>query len=85
MAKKAPFKLALDDTVVTAWGENCAGPGWSNWPAWVLIRERSGKLRIECIQPEEQSAAMVSVFPFSAQAAVSMRAAVEKLLRPVKE
>jgi hypothetical protein len=34
--------------------EECAGPGWTNKPLWVHIRTVDGKLRTECLQPEDQ-------------------------------
>ena len=42
------------DTIVATRAENEAGPGWRNWPLWVYIQSRDGKIRCECLQPEEQ-------------------------------
>jgi hypothetical protein len=50
------------DTVITAYPESCSGPGWANWPVWVIVRDREGKLRSECLQPEQQSAEMGVLF-----------------------
>jgi hypothetical protein len=66
----------MSDTVVTAWATREHGPGWSNTPVWVLLRADDGRLRVECIQPEEQSAAMRTLHGVSAAAAGAMTAAV---------
>ena len=38
------------------------GPGWSNQPAWVYIADNNGAIRSECVQPQEQSAALQILF-----------------------
>lgn len=58
--------LANDDQIITAWATSEAGPGWSNTPIWVLVREPSGKLRIECLQPDEQTGRMMDLHIISA-------------------
>ena len=53
------FSLKDGDVVMSAWGEECSGPGWFNTPMFVLVyNSLDGKNRIECIQPEEQSEQM---------------------------
>lgn len=44
--------------IVAAWAESASGPGWANAPVWVLVRERDGTLRLDCLQPSEQTHAM---------------------------
>lgn len=83
--KPAPLYLTAFEHVVTAWGERCAGPGWANHPVWVLIRDvRDGKLRIDCVQPADQSDAMSDTFPWSALAHQQMCRAAEALARKEK-
>src|SRR5438552_91090 len=50
-----PMILADDDAIVTAYAESAAGPGWANSPIWVIVRRRDGNLRMECLQPDEQT------------------------------
>lgn len=66
-----------DDSIVTAWGEYASGPGWSNRPIWIIIRNRVGELRQECIQPKDQTTVLLSVFKFSALAHTEMVGAIE--------
>ncbi len=54
------------DTIVTAWCEYAGGPGWSNQPLWVIVRDGDGKFRRECLQPEEQSADMLLLYGVAA-------------------
>ncbi len=42
-------------TVVTAWPENAAGPGWASKPVWVLTRDDYGEYHVKCLQPEEHN------------------------------
>jgi len=79
------FKLERGEFIQAAWGENCSGPGWANTPIFVLIREVSGKCRIECIQPEDQTVGMVSIFQFSALSHNKMIREVANLLSKKKK
>ena len=64
--------------VIAAWGERCFGPGWTNRPIWVLLRNPAdGALSIEAIQPCDQTDVMLTLFPMSALAAEEMRRQVE--------
>ena len=54
------------DKPVTAWAERSSGPGWSNTLLWVIVRDQSGKLREECLQPEEQSRAVFTLYDTAA-------------------
>ena len=57
------MKLKDHEIIRTAWCERCHGPGWSNQPCWVLIEDRrDGKLRVECLQPDEQPPLVVKTF-----------------------
>jgi len=70
-------KIERDDFVITAWAETVSGPGWSNAPLYVLVRSRDGALRVECYQPQEQTADMLALYPWSSLAHRLMRCAVE--------
>lgn len=47
--------LGDGERIVVAWAERASGPGWFNRLIWYLVRDRAGALRIEAIQPEDQS------------------------------
>ena len=64
--------------IVTAWAESASGPGWANQPVWVLVRERCGKLRIECLQPDEQSRDIHTLYRVSSAAHGAMVTAVQR-------
>lgn len=49
------LNLLYEDTIIAAYAERANGPGWENSPLWVIIQSRDGKLRRECIEPEEQT------------------------------
>lgn len=63
---KKPKWLRKGDTIVTAWAEYCSGPGWSNTPVWVIVQDRGGSIRRECLQPNEQSPEIYQLFHISA-------------------
>jgi hypothetical protein len=64
------------ETIVTAFAENAAGPGWKNRPIWVIVRGADFKLREECIQPKNQTADMIALFNVSNAAHESMTSVV---------
>jgi len=74
-------KLQQDERIVSAYAESCAGPGWANSPVWVIVQNTSGKLRQECLQPEEQTTEMHTLYHISSAAHVSMTKAVMKLVK----
>ncbi len=55
------------DRIVTAWAERCHGPGWSNPIVWLLVRDAAGKLRIDGVQPNEQSEGMLTLHGVAAK------------------
>lgn len=75
-------KLEKGESIVTAWAEYAEGPGWSNTPVWVLVRAVDGKLRIECLQPDEQGSDLCVLYDPSAAIHTAMRRAVERDLKP---
>lgn len=77
--KEMPKFLNDGDSIVVAWAESCSGPGWSNQLVWVLVRERAGKLRIEALQPREQSRDMQAIFRYSALSSSDMTKAAERM------
>ena len=63
------MKLKNSEYIVTAYAEPCGGPGWSNSPVAVIIKDKeTGVIREDMIQPEEQSATMLEIYGFSALA-----------------
>lgn len=65
--------------VVTAFAEPCAGPGWANSPVWVILSDEEGRLYRECIQPDDQSAVMRTLYSVSASTHVQMSKEAEKI------
>ena len=48
------MKLDPTDRIEAVVAEPANGPGWSNTPLWVFVQDCHGKIRRECLQPEEQ-------------------------------
>ena len=63
------LRLRKHDHILTAWAENASGPGWANTPLWVVIVDGDGRLRRECLQPDEQPAEVRLLY--SAHAAIT--------------
>jgi len=58
-------KIVLYDNeeVLAVVPEHCSGPGWTNTPVWVyIVNDLTGAVRTESIQPERQTAAMLTLF-----------------------
>ena len=60
------LRLGKLDRIITAWAEHSEGPGWRNSLVYVLIEGADGNLRIEGLQPNEQSYNMGILFNVSA-------------------
>jgi len=72
--------LAEGETVVVAWAQDAAGPGWRNEPVWILVRTATGSLDERCLQPEQQSAAVRALFRVSSLVSADMRSAAERCM-----
>lgn len=57
------IKLGKYEKVIAVEPEYQRGPGWSNACAWVyIVNTRTGKYRVESIQPDERSYALHYLF-----------------------
>ncbi len=78
--KPKTITLNYGERIVGVVPEHVNGPGWANQPVWVYIGTNDGRLREECIQPDERTAAMHSLFKAGEAMCVSLLHAV-----PVKK
>ena len=51
-------EMKKSDQILAVRPQSCHGPGWSNWPIWVYIKNREGVIREECIQPDDRTEVM---------------------------
>ena len=77
---KTNIKLKDGEHIVTAFATRACGPGWANTPIWIIIRGADGKLRQECLQPQQQTFEMQWLFPYSSRAHEDMVRAVGQLV-----
>lgn len=77
------IKIDALERVVAVVPEYYAGPGWSNAVIWVHIVGPNGH-RAECIQPQERTPGMHSLFATLAAAHSGMMAEVNSLIRQRK-
>ena len=57
--------------------ERAYGPGWSNFPTWVYIANAAnGQLRCECIQPEERSRELHTLYVAGEAMCAALKSAV---------
>lgn len=68
--------MKIKGHVVTAFAEPASGPGWTNQPIWVIVRDADQNLQELCIQPEEQTPEMHALYQVSHAVHSSMTAAV---------
>ena len=55
------------DIIITAYASPAQGPGYSNTPLWVVVRDRrDGAYREICLQPDEQSREMLTLYKIAA-------------------
>lgn len=76
-------RLAITEgeRILTAYAERATGPGWSNTPVWVIVAGLDGKLRQECLQPEQQTAEMGSLYGIAAEVQRAMSHAARMAVR----
>ena len=74
-------KIDKDEYVVTAYAAPASGPGWANAPVWVIVRGRDGALREECIQPDDQSRAMRTLYRIAAEVNAIITADARQILQ----
>jgi len=80
--KPKTIKLSEGERVVAVVPERCAGPGWSNAPTWVYIATNDGRMREECIQPNERTPELHALFHAGEAMSLALKGAVP--LRRVK-
>lgn len=74
------MRLHEGETIVAAWAEKCSGPGWQNRVVWVLVRTANkASLRIEAIQPQEQTRVLSALFDTSAALTREMLAEINAM------
>ena len=65
-------------TLLTAYPTFEAGPGWANSPIWIIEQDITGALFIECLQPEQQTEEMQTLFTTCAAAHAALTRAVKR-------
>lgn len=78
------MQFAKGDTIVTAYAQHAAGPGWGNSPLWVIVRSSDGRLREECLQPEEQTREMQLFYNVASEVHCKMASFIEKQAKITK-
>lgn len=68
--------LKRGEKIIAVVPEYCAGPGWSNSPTWVYISRHDETLRTVCIQPNERTPILNSLFHAGEAMCQSLQAAV---------
>ena len=74
------LKLGERDTIVCCYAQPVHGPGWSNTPLWVIIRDGDGFLREECLQPRDQGPDVRRIYGIAAEVHEAMLSAVGKVV-----
>jgi len=72
--------IAEGETIITAFAESASGPGWANSPVWVIVRGIDFRIRMECIQPDDQSSEMRTLYGVSQAAHLYMTGTARRLL-----
>lgn len=78
------MKLDKGSKVVIAWADKCYGPGWSNNPVWLIVRDTNGKLEQLCLQPEEQTKEIRILFSTNYESSATMTEIIANLVETSK-
>jgi len=80
------MKLNKNEYVVTAYASRASGPGWANTPIWVVIKDgETGKMREECIQPDDHTEGMRTLYHISDNVHTAMCREVSLMLENKKK
>ncbi len=78
------MKLRKGEFIERVRPQYAAGPGWAKAPLWIHLNF-NGERSVECLQPEEQSAEVHTLFRVCAAAHDAMLAAVTRQLAGKKK
>lgn len=78
------MRLEPTDRIEAVFAEPANGPGWSNTPLWVFIQDQNGKIRRECLQPDEQGDHIRLLYTTAAALHDTLKREVEILLKAQK-
>ena len=70
------IQLNENERIIAVVPEYCEGPGWANKPVWVYIVDSRDYLRTECLQPDEQTPELKTLFDVGATVCSSLRRSV---------
>lgn len=78
VASMKPKKIILNpgERIIAVVPQQAAGPGWSNAPTWVYIATNDGRLREECIQPEERTPDLHTLYDIGEKVCAALIGAV---------
>lgn len=71
------LNLEPGDSIVCAYARPASGPGWSNFPLWVIVMNGDKELRTECLQPEQQTPEMLTLYNVNLAAVTALTQAVK--------
>lgn len=82
--QKRPLELLVGhgERVIAVVPQRAAGPGWANAPTWVYIATNDGRLREECIQPEERTRDLHTLYAAGEAMCNALLAAVPTKKKP---
>lgn len=81
MKKSGFYPLSRDWNIVTAFGEQCRGSGWSNDIIWVVMQKAGSNTYIlESIQPNEQTQTMKVLLEITAKTSDLMVRSVSEII-----
>jgi hypothetical protein len=78
------MKFNAPDRLIAVVAEPASGPGWANTPLWIIVQDGNGKLRRECLQPDEQSDGIRVLYATAAAVHGALVREVETLTRKRK-
>ena len=78
------MKLYAHDHIIAVVAEPANGPGWANTALWIIVQDGHGKLRRECLQPDEQSDGIRVLYATAAAVHGALVREVEALTRKRK-
>jgi len=75
------MKLEAGERIICAFADNANGPNWCNQIVTVIIRKSNGVIRMDSLQPDEQSPEIKAMFDICSAVHISLCKQVFKIYR----
>ena len=79
--RKKMLELEKGERIISVFAKEERGPGWVNWPVYIVIQGNDGLCRVECLQPHQQNKGLKLLYRISEEINRKMIHLVQDIIR----